>query len=278
LHKNQYITLAIAILTILSLFLFGNIKQPQSSFVQQQQSSIASLQSLEAETAIKMTAAQKQTLQNLKIEIDNSKTVTEKMAAYNKLAMFYQNEIESEELTAYYGAAELKLENSQKKLKFAANYILGDVINFDGPAANRGFRAEIAKGLFEQALLNEPNNDSLTIGLAGCYMHGATSDNPMKGTQMVLGIVGKDSSNAFAQKMLGYGGLVSQQLDKALSRFTKSYELNKTDTSLAMRIAINAKRWGNTTIAKDYFEKTKQLLIKNPEMLKLFEEEYVSIK
>ncbi len=278
--KKQIFTILLTAFCIVAIFLFGNIKQPQKSFVMQQQmqTKAIGLKELELEAFNKMNANQKQTIQTLKENLIKATADKQKADANQKIASFYQNEIDSEELTAYYTAEQIKLVNSQKNVKFAANFILSDVINFDGSAANRSFRADIAKGLFEKALITEPNNDSLKIGLAGCFMHGAKTDNPMIGTTMALDIIRKDSTNAFCQKMLGYGGLVSQQVDKALIRFEKSYELNPTDTSLAMRIAAIAKKWGNKNLANKYYITSKNLLAKNPQMLNLFTQEFENIK
>ncbi len=278
-QKKQYITIFIAVSCIVAIFLFGNIKQPKKSFEKQQQAAnILTAESLLQDVILKATPVQKQTIEKLQQQLIKSTNNTEKAAVYNQMAKLMQNEFENEELTAYYSAEELKLVNSQKNLKFAANFILGDVINFEGATQNRAFRAEIAKGLFLKALETEPNSDSLKIGLGGCYMHGATTNNPMEGTELVLNIARKDSTNAFAQKMLGYGGLVSGQLDKALPRFVKAYELDNKDTSLALRIAINAKRWGNAEVSNKYFAISKQLLVNNKEFWSLFLKEYEEIK
>jgi predicted Zn-dependent protease len=280
LHKKQLASIIIAVLCVVGLYFFGNINQPKKSFEQQQQQMAATLTAddLVKQLLQSATPTQKKSLEVLQQELAKATTTEQKTAVYNKMARFFQTEFDNEELTAFYSAEELKLVNSQKNLKFAANFILGDVINFEGPTQNRAFRAEIAKGLFEKALETEPNNDSLKIGLGGCIMHGATSPNPMKGTEMVLEIARRDTMNAFAQKMLGYGGLVSGQLDKALPRFVKAFELDNKDTSLALRIAINAKKWGNATVSEKYFAVSKKLLVNNQEFWNLFLKEYEDIK
>lgn len=43
----------------------------------------------------------------------------------------------------------------------------------------------------------------------------------MKGIQQILGVVRKDSNNMKAQMMLGVGGYVSGQYDKAIERLQK---------------------------------------------------------
>lgn len=82
-----------------------------------------------------------------------------------------------------------------------------------------------AVSLFEKALELNPESDDLKIGLASSYIFGrgrtGTAEETMKGIQLLLGVVRKDSTNMKAQLVLGIGGFVSGQYDKAVDRLTK---------------------------------------------------------
>src|SRR6185295_15381007 len=77
--------------------------------------------------------------------------------------------------------------------------------------------------LFKEALLLNPGNDSSAVGLGGCIIYGANAGEggPMEGIMKVREVAEKDSNNLFAQYMLGIGGVVSRQYDKAILRFER---------------------------------------------------------
>jgi lipopolysaccharide biosynthesis regulator YciM len=53
-------------------------------------------------------------------------------------------------------------------------------------------------------------------------MYGASSNgSPMEGIQRVRAIADRDSANLFAQYMLGVGGMLSGQYDRAAIRFAR---------------------------------------------------------
>jgi hypothetical protein len=60
-----------------------------------------------------------------------------------------------------------------------------------------------AKEMFEKALAINPDNDSTKIGLGSCYLFGNISENPMQGIQMIREVADRDTTNMFAQFMLG---------------------------------------------------------------------------
>jgi cytochrome c-type biogenesis protein CcmH/NrfG len=60
------------------------------------------------------------------------------------------------------------------------------------------------------------------VGLGSCYVFGkgmaGDAQETMKGIQQLLQVVRKDSSNMKAQLVLGIGGVISSQYDKAVAR------------------------------------------------------------
>jgi cytochrome c-type biogenesis protein CcmH/NrfG len=87
------------------------------------------------------------------------------------------------------------------------------------------WKKEQAITLFEQAIKLNPESDDLKIGLGSCYIYGkGRNERPeetMKGIQQLLSVVKKDSTNMKAQLVLGVGGFVSGQYDKAIDRLQK---------------------------------------------------------
>jgi hypothetical protein len=277
--KIQWITLLAAVVAVVIIFAFGNINYPKQAIAKSQQiANQVTAKSIEDQTLATANPELVAKVKTLQKQLELAKTVEEKIQANNALAYFYQNDLENEDLILYYSAEKHKLENSQKTLTFAANYILGETINYSGPQNIMAYRANLAKSLFEKAIANEPNNDSLKIGLAGCIMHGATTDDPMAGKNMVDKVLAKDSTNAFAHKMMGYGGLQTAQYDKAINRFVKAYEYNQKDTTLALRIAMIAKKFGNKPIADKFFTISKKLLVNDKTYLDMFSKEFESVK
>lgn len=147
--------------------------------------------------------------------------LSKQTAAYRRLAAFWKDSVQLFEPYAYYTALAAKLENSEKSMTFAANLML-DNLRSGTEGALKTWMANEAKQLFEKTLLINPSNDSLSIGLGACYIYGTTTDKPeetMQGIQRILAVVKKDSTNMYAQLMLGVGGLVSRQYPKAIDRF-----------------------------------------------------------
>ena len=125
-------------------------------------------------------------------------------------------------LYAYYTGEAAKLENSEKSLTFAAQLFLQSVQGQDNPGL-KSWMATDAKELFEKALELNPANDSTKVGLGASYIFGSAAGNPtevMQGIQRILEVARRDSTNMYAQFMLGLGGIESGQFDKAIERLT----------------------------------------------------------
>jgi hypothetical protein len=144
----------------------------------------------------------------------------QQIKVYNQLASFWADSIHQQEIYIFYTSRSAKLVNSEKNLTFAAQLMLADLRNESDPA-KRGWKAEQAIELFEQAIQLNPNNANLQVGLGSCYVFGkGMVGNPqetMKGIQQLLQVVRKDSLNMQAQLVLGIGGVISNQFDKAIA-------------------------------------------------------------
>ena len=141
-----------------------------------------------------------------------------------RLANFWKDSVHSVEPYLYYLSEFAKLDKSEKNLTFAAQLIL-NTLRGEQDVAKLTWEAEEAIALFEKALEINPNNDDAKIGLGSCYILGkgriGQPEQTMKGIQQLLSVVRNDSNNMKAQMMLGVGGYMSGQYDKAIERLQK---------------------------------------------------------
>ena len=172
----------------------------------------------------KFTPAQALTLGKLENSVTRGDILTQQIQVNNQLANFWKDSIHSFEAYVYYLSEAAKLDKSEKSLTFAAQLIL-DNLRGEQDEAKLNWKAEQAIQLFEQALLLNPESDDLKIGLGSCYIYGkgrmGKPEETMKGIQQLLAVVRKDSTNMKAQLVLGVGGYVSGQYDKAIDRLQK---------------------------------------------------------
>lgn len=213
---------------VVALFLFGRtseLKKPVTTPT----SGANALKLFDIQSFINTSKGNLTTSQVLYVtELENGITrgdiSTQQITSYNALAKFWKDSAKSFEPYAYYIYQSAVLENSEKNLTFAAQLFL-DALRAEHDDAKIDWEAGKAIELFEKALLLNPNNDDLRIGLGSCYVfgkgRGGDASQTMKGIQELLTVVRKDSNNLKAQFVLGVGGLVSGQHDKAIERFTK---------------------------------------------------------
>ena len=140
--------------------------------------------------------------------------------------------------------------------------------------------ADEAKGLFEKALEINPANDSSAIGLGSCYIFGSTAADPqeiMTGIQKILAVARRDSTNMYAQLMLGVGGVVSGQLDKAIERLTKVAAKEPANLEAVFMLAEAYEKKGDNTNAAHWYEAGKKY-ISDPQMVKEINEKIKTLK
>ena len=181
----------------------------------------------------------------------------------------------SEARFVYYSGEKAKLENSEKNLNFAAQSMLEELRGISNPELKKWMAIE-ANDLFSRSLKINPNNDSTIIGLGSTYFFGVPGA-PMEGILKIRAIADKDPNNVFAQFMLGYGGMVSGQTDKAAERFKKVLELDPSNTESIFLLAELYEKAGNNNEAKVWYEKGLKA-VKNPELIKALEEKIKTLK
>lgn len=189
---------------------------------------------------------------------------------YTNLANFWRDSIGSFIPYAYYLSEAAKLDNSEKKLTFAARLILENMRREDDPG-KKVWEAQTAATLFEKALKLDPDNQDLQVGLGSCYVYGegmiGNAEQTMKGIQQLLQVVKKDSNNMQAQLVLGIGGVISNQYDKAIERLNKVVSFDPHNLEAVSWLADAYAATGDKQNAVKWYEQSKHL-VNNPEFSK----------
>jgi tetratricopeptide (TPR) repeat protein len=265
LKKPQWITAGAGTVLVIILYFFGRTvpdKKPGSQATVNTAEAVISIdtilfhskEGLQTEQATRLTA-----LENSVVRGD---VKGQKLELYRQLAHFWRDTARIFEPYAWYEAESARLENSEKSLTFAAHLFL-DNLRGEENAALKRWKAMQAKDLFERSLKINPKNDSSTVGLGACYIFGSIADNPMEGILKVRAVADRDSSNIYAQSVLGYGSMISGQYDRAISRFQTIVRIQPVNLEAIMILADLYERKSDKTSAISWYQKATPL-IKNP--------------
>jgi len=221
-----------------------------------------SINELIANGKANLTDGQRLSIANLENGITNATTPAQKLAGLRTLADYWKDSTRQPLLYAHYTAEAAKLDNSEKSLTFAAQLMLA-VVNMERDTHVKAWATREAIVLFEKAIQINPNNDDLRVGLGSCYILGADgSGDPqqtMKGIQELLTVVRKDSNNMDAQFMLGVGGIVSGQYDKAIFRLRKVVDQDPKNIQASLRLADAYSGLGKKDSALVWLKHTKSV-------------------
>ena len=228
----------------------------------------------------KLPAYQQNYLNNLENSVKRGDVKYQQIKLNNQLASFWKDSVEQNDLYLFYTAEAAKLVNSEKNLTFAARLILKDLRN-EEDNAKRGWKSEQAISLFEKAIELNSNNDSLKVELGSCYVFGkgmaGDAQSTMKGIQQLLQVVKKDSTNMQAQLVLGIGGVISAQYDKAVDRL-QTVVRNEPDNIEAISWLADAYAGkGDKPNALKWYEISKRM-INNPAYTKEVNERIKMLK
>lgn len=162
---------------------------------------------------------------------------------------------------AYYFTEAAKLENSEKSLNFAAR-LNSDLLRSAESPSVRAWAAQQAIASYEQLLKLNPDNDTVKMALASCYIDGTSQ--PMQGIQLLLGITREEPDNIQANLMLGQLSIRSGQMDKAEERFEKVLTIEPENTEALYFLAEVYKSKGNKEKAIELLEECKRI-VNNPQ-------------
>ena len=224
--NKQIILAAAAVLLVVSFFFFGRTSELKKTVSKSTAETVKSfdIQQFITNAKAKLTPSQSIYLSKLENGISRGDVAAQQVKASFNLANFWKDSIKLFEPYAFYISEASKLDNSEKNLTFAAQLFL-DNLRQEHDEAKLNWETTAAIQLFEKAIQLNPDNDDLKIGLGSCYVYGkgrnGDPQETMKGIQQLLAVVRKDSTNMKAQFVLGVGGAVSGQYDKALERLKK---------------------------------------------------------
>ncbi len=270
--KKQYLIAAIGFSFVLILFYFGKtttetkpvqqMKPEASNQFNVQQFILQEKQKLSPELSKSITDIENAYLQTA----DKS----QKIIGLNTTANFWKDTAQNFKLYAFYNSEAAKLDNSEKNLTFAAQQFL-TLLRDEHDEAMLAWESDEAIRLFQEAIKLNPNNEDLKIGLGSSYVFGkgrnGDPQQTMKGIQELLGVVRRDSTNMRAQLVLGIGGYVSGQYDKAISRLTKVIIAQPDNLEAIAFLADTYAAQGNKSDAIKWYNVSKRLA-NNPEYSK----------
>ena len=279
LKKQQWIVVITAAVLLLVVFSLGQFTPPHKDHEDHGQAATPpnsfDINTFLLEQKKGLKPSQSAYLTSLEDAISRGDLVTQKKLNFQLLSDFWRDSARSFIPYIYYLSEKAKLENSEKNLNFAAHSMLEE-LRGTSDAGLKSWMANQANDLFSRSLKLDPKNDSTLIGWGSTYFFGA-SGAPMEGIMKIREVAERDPKNVFAQFMLGYGGMVSGQTDKAIERFKKVFELDPSNTEAIFLLAELYEKSGNKKEAIVWYERGLKD-VKNPELIKALEEKIKSLK
>ena len=263
-------------LLLSGLFFFGTIESQKSNFPHSEQniSTAFNINDSIQKTKEKLSSSQLLYVNSLENSVKRGDVKLQSEKIYSQLADFWKDSAKLFAPYAYYLSEASKLDNSEKKLTFAARLIL-DSMRTEENDLVKGWEAETAIVLFEKAIQLDPTNDDLKVALGSCYVYGkgmsGNAAETMKGIQQLLQVVNKDSNNMKAQLVLGIGGVVSRQYDKAIIRLNKVASAEPGNLEAVSWLADGYAESGDKKNAVKWYEYSKKL-VNNPQYSKEVDE------
>ncbi|MFN7689277.1 MAG: tetratricopeptide repeat protein [Sphingobacteriales bacterium] len=276
--KQQWLVAIGSIILLFGLYFFGRTK-PNPKGVTQTTSDTASSVSGPAQM---LEQAKKQlkpnqlaTILGMENAITRGDLVTQRIAMNAQLAAYWRDSVGNRLPYLYYNGQKAKLENSEKNLNFAAQSYLEALKSVPEPSV-RTWMANEAQSLFDKVLKLNPANDSAKVGWGSTFIFGA-GGAPMEGIMKIREVAERDSTFMYAQFMLGYGGMMTGQFDKAAERLLKVVKAEPENMEAVFLLAEAYERSGNKTEAVRWYTTGKKS-VKNPELLKAIEEKIKTLQ
>ena len=270
--KKQYLIAAIGFAFVLVLFYFGKTTTETKPVPQMkpEASNQFDVQQFILQEKQKLTPELSKSITNIENAYLQTEDKSQKIIGLNTTANFWKDTAQNFKLYAFYNSEAAKLDNSEKNLTFAAQQFL-TLLRDEHDEAMLAWESDEAIRLFQEAIKLNPNNEDLKIGLGSSYVFGkgrnGDPQETMKGIQELLGVVRRDSTNMRAQLVLGIGGYVSGQYDKAISRLTKVIIAQPDNLEAIAFLADTYAAQGNKADAIKWYNVSKRLA-NNPEYSK----------
>jgi tetratricopeptide (TPR) repeat protein len=265
--KKQFILAGAGLLLVSILFFLGrttsNKKVVAATEEGKPTQKTFDIQQFIAQEKAKLSPDKVVLLSKLENSVSRGDVLSQQIKANEALANFWKDSVKLYEPYAFYTSSASKLVNSEKNLTFAARIFLEN-LRSEKDEAKLSWETNEAIDLFERAIKLNPNNDDLRIGLGSAYIYGkGRNGNPaetMQGILEVVNVVKKDSTNMKAQLMVGVGGLVSGQFDKAIVRLQKVVTAQPDNAEAVAYLADAYAGIGNKAEAIKWYTVSKRLI------------------
>lgn len=261
--KSKYFLIAAGVTAVISLNYWGRTTEKKKfseipAVTTPNQFSINLFIQSEKEKLSPSLRQSADSLQGLAEQAENK----DKLLSINALADFWRNQAHQPELYCYYLSEAAKLDNSEKNLSFAAQLSV-DILRSQKDESRVDWLSSQSIDLFERAIRLNPDNDDLKVGLGSAYIFGrgrtGHPEETMKGVQQLLAVARKDSNNMKAQLMLGIGGFISGQYEKAASRLEKVVAREPENLEAVAFLADSYAAMGKKEEAIRWYEVSKRL-------------------
>jgi len=279
--RQQWIVAIGSILLLLVLFFFGRTKPyPKDAAPAAARDTAFSVLNFDAillRSKQNLTPGQQARLNKLENSISRGDVKTQKIDLYSELAAFWKDSAKIKEPWLYYNGEKAKLENSEKNLNFAGQSYLEELKTVSDPSM-KSWMANQAQGLFNQVLQINPANDSAKIGWGSTFIFGASgAESPMEGIMKIREVAQRDTNNMYAQFMLGYGGMLTGQFDKAAERLEKVVRNNAENQEAIFLLGEAYERKGDKASAIKWYSAGRKK-VTNPELIKAIDEKIKSLQ
>lgn len=281
LNKQQWIVTGSALALLAGLFFFGRDKplskgtpvQPHT----EDSHTVLEISAILSSAKKDITPGQSAKVTAMENAITRGDLITQKIAVYGDLAKYWRDSIGNMLPSLWYMGEKAKLEKSEKNMNFAAHSYLEE-LRGNEDVDIKTWMAVQAKDLFTESLKLDPANDSAIVGLGSTYFFGAGGNAPpMEGILKIREVAERDSSNMFAQFMLGYGSLVSGQFDKAIERFEKVVRIEPNNKEAIFLLAEASERSGDRKKAVYWFGVGRSK-VDNPDVIRAIDEKIKTLQ
>ena len=261
--KQQILLIGIGITLTITLSIFGKTtapgKAPAKPLAQDEQLTKFDFESFVNFSKQNLTPSQSEHIAGLENLVVRGAVKDQQIKVYHQLAHYWKDSLnQSIPYIGYIGKAS-RLENSEKSLTFAARNFF-EASKEIGEPVIKSWVTEEAEDLYNKALALNPANDSTKVGLGAVILFSGHA--PMEGIKLIKEVEQKDSTNMYAQFMLGYGAVVSQQWAKAIERFEKVLNKEPENAEAIVLLAEAYEQNGDKANARKWYEKEKELLIR----------------
>jgi len=286
LRAAHYITLAVAITLIALLYWGGNTvppakkpgaeMQPTAGAMTQGPNTMkpASFDSIVTASRRLLPKTAADTVLTIENELTAIRDSSRMASVFMRLAgVWGRNNVIP--VMAYYTGKSAKLENSQKKLTFAAQIFLQLMEGEQNPSV-QNWEAREAVSCLEQSIKLAPDDEDTKLALAAGYIEG--TGEPMRGVQILLGITREKPGDIPANMLLGRMSVQSGQFDKAVGRFETILKQEPENKEAIFFLIQAYEGKGDKTKAIEQLQKLKQLVTDNPAFTKELEQHINSLK